>query len=49
MAMEALKLYPETLAADMELLQDKNLSYNKRNILLFRSAEKRVCISYEFF
>ena len=34
--------YPTTLAEDMEILQRDNLTFNERNVTLFRSGEKEI-------
>ena len=42
MCEEALTLYPQTYAEDMEILERDNLSFNERNCVLFRSGEKEI-------
>ena len=47
---DALKLYPNSLQEDMELLHkndiEHNLSFNQRNCVLFRSGEKEILHFY---
>ena len=44
MAVEALLKYPTTYEEDLEILKDENLSFVKRNCVLFRSGEKEILI-----
>jgi hypothetical protein len=41
-AEKCLNKYPDTYETDMELLKQKDLSFNKRNAIIFRSGEKKV-------
>lgn len=42
MGEEFVSRYPTTLAEDMEILQRDNLTFNERNVTLFRSGEKEI-------
>eukprot|EP00826_Nyctotherus_ovalis_P023192 TRINITY_DN17842_c0_g1_i3.p1 TRINITY_DN17842_c0_g1~~TRINITY_DN17842_c0_g1_i3.p1 ORF type:complete len:353 (-),score=107.19 TRINITY_DN17842_c0_g1_i3:105-1163(-) len=41
-AKERLAKFPDPYESDMELLQNKSLSFNERNCIVFRSDEKRI-------
>jgi hypothetical protein len=44
MAVEALLKYPTTYDEDLEILNNKDLTFNHRNCVLFRSGEKEILL-----